>query len=145
MQCSQIVRGDRSCNSQSDLGLALTGHVVTVSIKEIPDPGGNLKRDQGIRYQSSCSKIGPSESMMMLRYQVNQDPCLAVSFLPEIWCVSLPKGIYGFPNLLLSQHFSRLVLHKPEFLMYFKIHYTDVTEIKNIHMHHNFDFKSSKL
>ena len=38
--------------------------------------------------------------------------------------------------------FSRLVLNKFEFLMYFKIQkkkYSDLTEIKNIHVHHNFE------
>ena len=30
---------------------------------------GNLKREQSIKSLSSCSKIGPSERMTMLRYQ----------------------------------------------------------------------------
>ena len=42
--------GEFAAATQSDLGLALTGHGVTnVGIKEIPDPMGYLKRDQGKR------------------------------------------------------------------------------------------------
>ena len=45
---------------------------------------GNLKREQSIKSLSSCSKIGPSESMMMLHYhyQVNRDPYESTSRQP---------------------------------------------------------------
>ena len=35
---------------------------------------GNLKREQNIKSLSSCSKIGPSESMMMLRGTLPSPP-----------------------------------------------------------------------